>query len=245
MSELILIRHGQATPFEKDTDRLSELGEQQARAVGLALSVEEVQPTHVFHGPLVRQRRTAQIAAEAAHFADPDAPPPWPEAVREDRLAEYDGDGLIRTLAPLLAAQDEGFASSVRHFRAHGETPDRNRAFQLMLEELAGAWQAGAVTHPDIEGWAAFRARVHASLTDLLRLPSGSTVLAFTSGGVIGLMVALSLDAPDASALKLNWRVRNGSLTRFTFSNSGSGGRISLDSFNEVAHLPPDLRSWR
>ncbi len=241
MSELILIRHGQATPFEKDTDRLSELGEQQARAVGLALAEEEVTPTHVVHGPLVRQQRTAEIAAGAAQFADADASPPWPEAVEDARLAEYDGDGLIRTLAPLLTARNEGFAASMQRFRERQHAPDRNRAFQLMLEELAEAWQAGTVTHTGVEGWAAFRSRVHAALEDLTRLPSGSTVLAFTSGGVIGLMVALSLDAPDAAALKLNWRVRNGSLTRFTFG----GGRLSLDSFNEVAHLPPELRSWR
>ncbi|CAM3670194.1 histidine phosphatase family protein [Deinococcus frigens] len=241
MSELILIRHGQATPFEQDTDRLSALGEQQARAVGLALAAEEVAPTHVLHGPLVRQRRTAEIAAGAAHFADPDSLPPWPEAVQDARLAEYDGDGLIRTLAPLLAAQDEGFAAAAQRFQERRDVPDRNRAFQLMLEELAGAWQEGTVTHPAVEGWAAFRSRVHAALTDLLRLSSGSSVLAFTSGGVIGLMVALALDAPDAAALELNWRVRNGSLTRLTFG----GGRLSLDTFNEVAHLPPDLRSWR
>ncbi|MDV6375479.1 histidine phosphatase family protein [Deinococcus arenicola] len=241
MSELILIRHGQATPFEKDTDRLSPLGEQQARAVGLALGAEELAPTHVFHGPLVRQRRTAQIAADAAQFSDADAPPPWPDAAEDPRLAEYDGDGLIRTLAPLLAAQDEGFGAAVQRFEDRRDAPDRNRAFQPMLEKLAEAWQEGAVTDPDVESWAAFRSRVHAALTDLTRLPSGSTVLAFTSGGVIGLMVALALDAPDAAALKLNWRVRNGSLTRFTFG----GGRLSLDSFNEVAHLPPALRSWR
>lgn len=246
MSELILVRHGQATPFETDTDRLSPLGEGQARAVGLALSAEEVRPTHVFHGPLVRQRRTAQIAAGAAQFADADAPAPWPDAVQDIRLAEYDGDGLTRDLAPLLAAQDERFAASVRQFQERRDAPDRNRAFQPMLEQLAGAWQDGRVTHPGVEGWAAFRPRVHAALTDLTRLPSGSSVLAFTSGGVIGLMVALALDAPDAAALRLNWRVRNGSLTRFTFSASTSGGgRLSLDSFNEVAHLPPDLRSWR
>jgi broad specificity phosphatase PhoE len=241
MSELILIRHGQATPFETDTDRLSELGEQQARAVGLALGAEGFTPTHVLHGPLVRQRRTAQIAAAAACFAAPDAPPAWPDAVEDIRLAEYDGDGLIRTLAPRLASRDEGFAASVRQFQDRRDAPDRNRAFQPMLEELAGAWQAGTVTHPEVEGWTAFRSRVEAALADLLRLPSGSSVLAFTSGGVIGLMVALALDAPDAAALRLNWRVRNGSLTRFT---SGRG-RLSLDAFNEVAHLPPELRSWR
>lgn len=237
----MLIRHGQATPFEQDTDRLSELGEQQARAVGLALSAEEFTPTHVFHGSLVRQRRTAQLAAGAAHFADADSPSPWPEAAEDARLSEYDGDSLIHTLAPLLAAQDEGFAASVQRFGERRDGPDRNRAFQIMLEQLAEAWQEGSVTHPAVEGWAAFRARVHAALGDLLRLPSGSSVLAFTSGGVIGLMVALALNAPDAAALKLNWRVRNGSLTRLTFG----GGRLSLDSFNEVSHLPLELRSWR
>ena len=241
MSELILIRHGQATPFEQDTDRLSALGEQQARAVGLALNAEGVSPSHVLHGPLVRQRRTARIAADAAQFVDADAPPPWPDAAQDARLAEYDGDGLLRELAPLLAAQDETFAAAARQFDERRLAPDRNRSFQPLLEQLAGAWQEGRVGHAEVEAWAAFRSRVRAALEDVLRLPSGSSVLAFTSGGVIGLMVALALDAPDAAALRLNWRVRNGSLTRFTFG----GGRLSLDSFNEVAHLPPELRSWR
>jgi len=241
MSELILVRHGQATPFEQDTDRLSELGEQQARAVGLALSAEGFTPTHVMHGPLVRQHRTARIAADAAHFVDADAPPPWPDAIEDSRLAEYDGDGLLRELAPLLAAQDDVFAASARQFHERRHAPDRNRSFQPLLEQLAAAWQEGRVGHAEVEAWATFRQRVHAVLGEVLRLPSGSSVLAFTSGGVIGLMVALTLDAPDAAALRLNWRVRNASLTRFTFG----GGRLSLDSFNEVAHLPPELRSWR
>lgn len=237
MSELVLIRHGQATPFEADTDRLSPLGEAQARAVGERLAALGTVPTHVLHGPLVRQRRTALLAAEAAGGAGNWAP-------REDpRLAEYDGDGLIRTLSPLYAARNAEFAAQVAAFRARRAEggPERNRAFQGLLETLAGAWQSGDVTHPEVEGWAAFRARVRVALTDVLALPSGSTVLAFTSGGVIGLAVALCLDAPDAAALKLNWRVKNGSLTRLTFG----GGRVSLDTFNDTAHLPGDLSSWR
>ena len=47
--------------------------------------------------------------------------------------------------------------------------------------------------------------------------------------------------APDESALTLNWRVRNGSLTRLTYG----AGRASLDSFNETAHLTEALSSWR
>ncbi|ACO47865.1 histidine phosphatase family protein [Deinococcus deserti] len=232
MSELILVRHGQATPFEADTDRLSSLGEEQARVVGAALRAEGVMPTHVLHGPLVRQRRTAQLAGAAD----------WPAPQEDARLAEYDGDGLIRTLAPMLAARDPEFAALGEAFAAQqGGGPERNRAFQKYLETLAAQWQAGSVTHPEVEGWAAFQARVRAVMGDILKFPPGSTVLAVTSGGVIGLSVALALGAPDAAALALNWRVRNGSVTRFTFG----GGRISLDSFNEIHHLETALRSWR
>ncbi|MFC4425082.1 histidine phosphatase family protein [Deinococcus navajonensis] len=234
MSELILVRHGQATPFEADTDRLSPLGETQARAVGQALVELGVRPTQVMHGPLVRQRRTAELAALTAQAG-------WPAPRLDARLSEYDGDGLIRTLAPLLAARRPDFAALRETFATQTGGAARNRAFQKYLEELAAEWQAGTLGHPDVEPWAAFRARVRAALADILRLPSGSTVLAFTSGGVIGLGVALALDAPDRTALALNWRVRNGSLTRLTFG----GGRLSLDTFNETPHLPGDLGSWR
>ncbi|GHF36727.1 broad specificity phosphatase PhoE [Deinococcus metalli] len=230
MSELLLVRHGQATPFEADTDRLSPLGEAQARAVGDALRADGVRPTHVLHGALVRQRRTADLAAALE----------WPAPALDARLSEYDGDGLVNVLAPLLAARDPVVARLAATFRAAAPA-ERNRAFQTYLEAVAAGWQAGTLTHPDVEDWATFRARVRAALDDLLRLPSGSTVLAFTSGGVIGLTVALALDAPDTTALALNWRVKNGSVTRLTFGR----GRVSLDSFNEVHHLPPDRRSWR
>lgn len=232
MSELILVRHGQATPFEADTDRLSPLGEAQARAVGEALSAEGVTPTHVLHGPLVRQRRTAELACDAA----------WPAPQLDARFGEYDGDGLVRTLAPLLAARSAEFAALGEAFAAQqGGGPERNRAFQKYLEALAAAWQAGTITHPEVESWEAFRARVRVAMSDVLNLPPGSTVVVFTSGGVIGLSVALALGAPDSAALALNWRVRNGSVTRFTFG----GSRISLDSFNEIHHLEVALRSWR
>ena len=64
----------------------------------------------------------------------------------------------------------------------------------------------------------------------------------FTSGGVIGLAVQNVLNAPERSALEINWRVRNCSLTEFTFSRD----RISLDSFNAIPHLDdPALQTYR
>lgn len=234
MSELILVRHGQATPFEADTDRLSSLGEAQAQAVGLYLASAGLQPSDVICGPLVRQRESARLA-HAAGGGD------WPPILTDPRLAEYDGDGLMQHLAPVLAAQNSEFAGLMDAFQTHRDSPERNRHFQRMLEPLTDAYLRGEVTHPEVETWADFRGRVRGFLRDLLAGPSGRTVLVFTSGGVIGVTVAAVLQAPDASALALNWRVRNASLTRLTFG----GGRASLDSFNETGHLPPELQSWR
>ncbi len=231
MSQLLLIRHGQATPFDTDTDQLSALGEAQARLIGGALRAEGLKVTHLLHGPLVRQRRTALIAAGGGN---------WPAPQQDARLAEYDGDGLLRHLAPLLSERDEAFAQLVEGFERQKSGPERNKHLQAMLEPLTASYLRGELLHPELESWADFQARVQASLRDLLQW-SGATVLAFTSGGVIGSVVASVLNAPPETALSLNWRVKNASITRLTYG----GGRVSLDSFNETAHLPANLRSWR
>jgi len=244
LSQLLLIRHGQATPFEADTDRLSPLGEDQARAVGAYLLASGMLPSRVVHGPLLRQTRTAELAAQAAGDG-------WPAPQTLPGLAEYDGDGLFRLLAPKLAEQNPEFAALSREAQERREFPDRNRSFQKLMEALLDSYLLGQISDPQVESWADFQTRVRAATADILASVNGSTVtgnsvtgnivLAFTSGGVIGSVVADVLGAPDAAALKLNWRVRNASVTRLTFGS----GRVSLDTFNETSHLTPDLLSWR
>jgi hypothetical protein len=66
--------------------------------------------------------------------------------------------------------------------------------------------------------------------------------VAFTSGGFIGTAIHLVLGAPDRTALELNWRIRNTALAELIFSR----GRISLDMFNDIAHLPdPEMATYR
>ena len=62
MSVLTLIRHGQATAFAKNSDRLTTLGEQQAHKLGEAWAAQNVQFNRVVCGTLQRQRHTAEIA---------------------------------------------------------------------------------------------------------------------------------------------------------------------------------------
>ena len=85
MAQLLLIRHGQASYGEVDYDRLSEKGQQQARALGKHLA--DARLDALFVGPLTRQVQTAAIAVEEGKL-------PKPHAVPE--LAEYPAFEIVK-----------------------------------------------------------------------------------------------------------------------------------------------------
>jgi broad specificity phosphatase PhoE len=232
-----LIRHGQATPFEEISDRLSPLGEQQARMLAQYWIHNQAGFDEVYTGSLVRQRRTEELVA--AEYAA--AGMAWPVSQTAPELNEYDAESVIRYLAPKLAQQDEAFHKLLE--ASFGDGPDRNRRFQKMFEALMMRWVRGDLTAPEVEPWAAFRERVQRGLRHITSGEgSGRRVAAFTSGGFIGTAVQIALGAPDPSGLEVNWRVRNCSLTGFLFH----GERLSLDTFNAIPHLDdPALWSFR
>ena len=234
MGQLTLIRHGQAHAFAQDSDRLTELGETQARQLGAYWARHGASFTEIYSGALVRQRRTAELAAELT---------PLPALQTLPALNEYDATGVLQTLAPRLAQQDAAFLQLQHDFEQHRQQPDRNRYFQKMFEALLARWLRGELLAEGVESFADFQSRVHQALRHILQQGgAGRHVAIFTSGGVIGLIVQTALQAPDEQMLALNWRVRNCSLTEFTFSRA----RLSLDSFNTLPHLDePALWSFR
>ena len=148
MSYLTLVRHGQATPFEKITDRLVGVGRSTGAEAGAIL---DPQPDNgfdeVYTGLLVRQKRTeALVAAEYSA-----AGVPWPVAQALPELNEYEADLVIRHLAPKLAARDEEFRRLMEAGLVEG--PDRNRRFQKMFEALMARWVEGALAAPEVEPW--------------------------------------------------------------------------------------------
>ena len=132
---------------------------------------------------------------------------------------EYDAEGMLRGYPPPSSFPD-------------------NRAFQKVFEVAMERWIAGEGSG---EGYAAFRERVLRGLRMIQGSGSNRRVLLFTSGGPIGVLVQTALGAPDRSFADVNWRVRNCSITEFVFS----ADRLSLDSFNNVGHFEPALRTFR
>jgi broad specificity phosphatase PhoE len=239
MSQLLLIRHGQAAAFTPESDRLTELGRTQARKLGERWAKSGVSFDEVHTGSLQRQLETEQIVGDAFR----EAGKPWPEAQRDAGWNEYDAGAINGKLGPLLLERDPSYAKLVRDFQERAGAPDRNRYFQRMFETLMERWVSGELEAEGVESFAAFHERVTRLRDAILEREGSRKVAVFTSGGPIGVCVQLALDAPLGMAVKINWRVKNGSLTEFLFSGRE---RLSLDAFNDVAHLDdPKLQSFR
>jgi broad specificity phosphatase PhoE len=212
MSTLTVVRHGQARPFDANPDQLSPLGEEQARMLGEYWKRLGIKFDEVWSGSLVRQRQTAELACGA----------PW---VSED-WNEYDANGILHSYAPPYEIEPG---------------MDRNKKFQKVFEPAMLGWLT-AEEHPTVETWGTFRDRVLRALRKIQEGPSNRNVALFTSGGPVSVLVQHAINAHDRSFLEINWRVKNCSITEFTFSRD----RISLDSFNSLPHLEKaELRTFR
>ncbi|MFN0085834.1 MAG: histidine phosphatase family protein [Blastocatellia bacterium] len=239
MGYLVLVRHGQAQTFEKESDRLTPLGEEQAAALGRFWHRRGAAFDEVYSGTLVRQRRTAEITGDC----HAEAGASWPAPQMTPALNEYDSKGILTRLLPALAERDASFRELLAAFEENRHAPDRNRHFQKMFEAVTAVWMRGELPVDGVEPWPAFRDRVRGFLQTVMHAEGGGRrVAVFTSGGVIGLAVQTVLGAPDHQALEINWRVRNASLTEFVFGR----GRVSFDSFNSIPHLDEErLRTFR
>lgn len=132
---------------------------------------------------------------------------------------EYDAEGILRGYPPPSSFPD-------------------NHAFQKVFETAMEKWIAGG-GHGEL--FTEFHARVQRGLRAIQEGESNRRVLLFTSGGPIGVLVQTALGAPSRSFADVNWRVRNCSISEFVFSRD----RLSLDSFNSVAHFEAPLRTFR
>ncbi len=225
MSTLLLVRHGQASAFEDNHDRLSSLGERQARLLGESWRQRRLQVDRVFSGPRVRQQRTAEIAAEAAGL---------PAPVVVEGLDEMCVEPLFREHLPDLFAKHAHLAALGDAMLAADGNAARARGFARLIEAGLQLWVRGEVSAFGVESWVQFQARVRHALSVLRADARGLRVLAFTSAGPVASAVQLALGADDSAALSLAFRVRNSSVSQFLFS----GERLSLVSFNETPHLP-------
>jgi broad specificity phosphatase PhoE len=219
MGVIYVVRHGQAAFGTDHYDRLTEIGFAQARLLGKYFSLRKIRFDAVFTGTLRRQAETAQGIFEGhAELGRMPAQEVFPG------LDEYNPEAVIMAFAGDVPVATAGAARRdplvVReHFR--------------LLRQALLAWAEGRTQPLGMPDWRAFQEGAAAALVAAReRFPDGH-VLVVSSGGPIAAMVTAALNAPPATAVELNLRIRNSSLSEF----ASTPRRHHLVSFNGLPHL--------
>jgi len=216
MSELFLVRHGQASFDADDYDQLSPLGYEQAEILADYWQSMTQRFVHSYSGSLKRQQQTAQRLAKQIDSPTPDV---------LEGLNEYSSHEILAAFREQHARAD-GFDEG-------GDMKDR-RYFQRFLEAACLRWVRGELESHDVELFKQFKQRVTDAVEKIMAdNAQGKKVVVATSGGVVALVVQSILQIPDEQAISLNWMVYNSSVTRINFS----GSRRSLSMFNSISHL--------
>jgi broad specificity phosphatase PhoE len=215
---IYVVRHGQAAFGTEHYDRLTEVGFTQARLLGGYFARRHVRFDAVFTGTLRRQTETAQGIAEGHEFGL--------QPVQETfaGLDEYKPEAVMMAFtgnfpAPALEAARRDPVVVREHFR--------------VLREALLAWAEDRTQPVGMPVWQAFQDGAVAALIEARRRFPDGNVLIVSSGGPIAAVVAAALNAPPATAVELNLRIRNSSLTEF----ASTPRRHHLVSFNGLPHL--------
>jgi broad specificity phosphatase PhoE len=238
MGNLVLARHGQAAFLSDDYDKLSPLGETQARALGSFWASRGVSFDAVFSGPRIRQIRTAELVRD--NYSESGLPWPGHEVIPE--LDEYDGQEVMAGLLPIMAERDPRVRELEQAYERSKGTDEHYKSFQRLFEVVVVAWAEGTVLHPQVTAWREFKERVQRGIGRMRDgAGRGRRIVAFTSGGPISVAMQMALGVSDRVAIGLNWQLRNASVTEFIFSKD----RFTLDGFNSSPHLDRELWTYR
>jgi broad specificity phosphatase PhoE len=211
VSQILLVRHGQASWGAEDYDLLSELGERQSFVVGEALAARGVRPDLLVRGSMRRHRQTTEQALAGAG---------WPAdgVVVDEGWDEFDHEQVFAMHPP-----------------GYGEGEEMSRAqFQAWFHEAMLRWAGGEYDADYDESFSAFGRRVDAALRRTVeRLGPNGTAVVFTSGGTISwLATSLLGGTPDVWA-QLNPVTVNSSVSKVVVGRRGA----TLISFNDHSHL--------
>jgi broad specificity phosphatase PhoE len=207
--KIIFVRHGQAQFGQANYDKLSEVGHEQAVALGKAIFEQGITIDHWVSGDMVRHAETLRgisqgMRTQVSH-----------QIVTPD-LNEYDFTGQLN-------ARFVGSKAPV------GLHTDRKTHFRALRETLA-LWQNDKILNPP-ESWAAFETRLKRAQQTIFGL-EGDTILVVSSGGAISKIVANALGVSHAKQVDLQLQIKNASMSTFIYSRRTGG--FFLNAFNET-----------
>jgi len=230
MGRLLLIRHAQASFLDQNYDKLSAIGEEQARRLGQYWVQQKMMFQHVCTGPRVRQKDTASIVATFYR----DSGLPFPEPVVMKEFDEYQADLVLEHGLPRLLESNGKVRELHRAFQYSSSPAQRLLNFEKMFQLVITKWVEGEIVLPFVESWTEFCTRVDRGLSQCVSANGrGQHLAVFCSGGLLGVAMRRALHLSSQDTLRTAWMVRNCSYSEFLFSND----RFTLSTFNAFPHL--------
>ena len=230
MSVVFVVRHAQASFLESNYDKLSKLGEEQARLLGEYWVRHKIVFDRACAGPRARQRDTLSIVGDINRKAGVT----FPEPLVLPEFDEYQGEAVLEKSLPGLLETDQSVRDLHSAFQSSARSAERRATFQKLFQAVIGKWVRGEICPPGVETWLEFCARVNSGLTKFLSAGnSGERVAIVTSGGPIAVAMQRAFQLSAETTLNVSWMSRNSSWSEFIYS----GERFSLSSFNCHAHI--------
>ncbi|MBK9439858.1 MAG: histidine phosphatase family protein [Comamonadaceae bacterium] len=218
MPTLYLVRHGQASFGAADYDQLSSLGQRQCVQLGRYFAARGLVFDAALSGTLKRHQQTLSAICDGSG-ARLEATP-WPG------LNEYDSPAVIAAIHP------EPLALPI--------TPELYRHYFQLLRKGMLQWMLGKTQPQGMPSWRDFQQGVVDALAHVRQSPA-QRVLLVSSGGPIACAIGYVLATPPEATIELNMRLRNSSVTEFTFNAK----RQMLQTFNTLPHLDaPAFDDW-
>ena len=230
MGRLILVRHAQASFLQQDYDKLSALGETQARLLGEYWAQRRVIFDRVYTGPRVRQKDTAKLMSDEYRKSGLESPAPL--VVPE--FDEYQAEAVVERGLPQLLETSTGIRELHRMLQTSASPDERSGNFQKLFEAVTAEWVRGTISLPGVESWPEFYSRVSLGLSKIMANGGrGEQVAIVTSGGPIAVAMQRALNLSPQHSLQVSWMSRNCSWSEFLYA----GDRFTLSAFNTHPHL--------
>ena len=222
MSEIICVRHGQASFGQANYDNLSELGKTQCSLLGSYFKNTGYLPDVIYSGNLNRHRQTTYEICNQIGFGIPC----------------HEMISLNEHLGPSVVAETWSHYVETKLplkkwlYEVEQETVARKAQYMSLYETITLAWAKGEIKS-SLQNWEVYVENVKNAYVEIQNNHEGQQVLIVTSGGPKSIMAGLSLNLSHQYMMPLTWEVFNSSFASFELNQE----KLVLRTFNETPHL--------
>jgi broad specificity phosphatase PhoE len=234
MSNIFLIRHGQASFLEDEYDNLSDKGIVQSEALGSYFLKNKVHFDKIYIGKLKRHQQTFEGFSTSFFKSGIELPNP----IYLNELNEHQALEAFKLAYNDFVITNKNANKLFEKIKEESRLYHKNylQIFSLFFKEfVSGKYPLNG--HP-VQCWSDFRIQTKKGIATVLENTNqGETIGIFTSGGTKSSIIGDSLGLRDQKISELNMAIRNSSFSQLYFSNN----KLNILSFNEVPHLTKEL----